>query len=252
MKTLCLILLAGVCSAWGAGVEVAFDAANKLFEEGKFGEAAAAYETLLTNGVRSPSVYYNLGNACYKAGQMGRAVAAFRRAEELSPRDASLRANLQFVRKRVNGEDKSPVPMWRSWLTLLTLNEGAALAAAGFWAWCMLLALREWKPALRKRLARPILAAGLLTALFAGCLGASAYLRYGDVSAVVIVKEAMVRFGPLEEAQTRYQLPDGAEVSVCDTKDNWLQVRDMSKREGWLKRDQVILLSAPKAPPGRR
>ena len=235
---------------FAAGTEVAFDAANKLYEEGKFADAAAGYEQLLAGGNRTAAVFFNLGTACYKAGRMGRAIAAYRQAEQLSPRDSSLRANLQFVRKRVGGEDKSLVPLWKSWMWLLTLNEGAVLATAALWTWFLLLAAREFRPAWKKTLASSTLAAGLLTALLAACLGLAAYVRLGETSAVVVSREAVVRFGPLDESQTAFMLPDGTEVTVLDTKDNWLQVRERAKRVGWLKRDQVIVLAeaAPVAP----
>ncbi len=229
--------------AYGFGVEVAFDAANKLFEEGKYAEAAAAYEKMLADDHRSAAVYYNLGTACYKAGQMGRCIAAFRKAEQLTPRDASLRANLQFVRKRVNGEDKTVVPAWRAWLTLLTLNEGTAVTAMALWTWFLLLAAGEWKPGLKPWLRRYTRAAGVLVVCTGVCLAASAYVRLAEVPAVVVVKEAVVRFGPLSESPTAYQLPDGAEVTVVDAKDDWLQVRDLNRRVGWLKRDQVDLIT---------
>jgi hypothetical protein len=242
----CAMLLLAARGLFGAGAEVAFDGANKLYEEGKFAEAARSYESLLAQGVRSFSVYYNLGTACFRAGQLGRAVAAFRQAETLSPRDANLRADLQFVRKKVNGEDKSPVPLWQSWFTWLTLDEGAMLAAVALWVWFALLAAREAKPSLRKRLSGFTLAAGVFTVVLGACLAISVYVREGGVSAVVVVREAVVRFGPLEEAQTAFHLGDGSEVSVRDAKDNWLQVRDSSKRIGWVKRDQVVLLGDPK------
>ena len=243
-----LLLCAG--RAWAAGTEVAFDAANKLYEENKFLEAAAGYESLLTNGTRSASIYYNLGTAYYKAGQMGRAIAAYRQAERLTPRDSSLRANLQFVRKRVNGEDKSPLPPLRSWLTLLTLNEGAALAAAAFWIWCLLLAAREFRPAWRPALRTVTLAAGAATVLLAAILGAAAYVTLGETPAVVTAREAIVRFGPIDESQTAFTLPDGAEITVLDRKNDWLQVRENAKRTGWLKSNQVVVLSdSPSAPP---
>jgi tetratricopeptide (TPR) repeat protein len=246
-----LLLLTGV-RVFAAGLEVAFDAANKLFEEGKYAEAAAGYEKLLSEGHRAASVYYNLGTAYYKAGQMGRAVYAFRRAEQLTPRDANLRANLQFVRKKINGEEKSPVPFWQSWLGLMTLNEGTTLAAVACWIWFLCLAAREWKPSLKPVLRGYTLTAGLLAALLTGLLATSAYVRLGEVSGVVIVKEAVVRFGPIEESQTSHQLPDGTEVKVLDAKDNWVLVRDLARRVGWVKRDQLAILggakSAPKSP----
>src|SRR5438132_12459707 len=45
-----------------------FEQANKLYEQGKFKEAAAAYQSLIDRGAESPTIYYNLGNAWYKAG----------------------------------------------------------------------------------------------------------------------------------------------------------------------------------------
>jgi tetratricopeptide (TPR) repeat protein len=243
-----LLLLGALCSS-AAGLEVAFDAANKLYEEGKYGEAVTAYEAMLTNGIRSAPLYYNLGTACYRAGRMGAAVLAFRRAEELTPRDANLRANLQFVRQKVNGEDKTVVPAWRAWLSLLTLNEGTMLAAAAFWIWFLLLAAREARPALKRILGGYTLAAGLLTLLLSGLVGLAAWVRLGETPAVVTVKEAVIRVGPLEEARTAFLLPDGSEVTVLDVKDNWLQVRDISKRVGWVRRNQVTLV-APGGVPG--
>ena len=115
-----------------------FDAANNLYFTNKFAEAAEAYGKLIAGGQRSATLYFNLGNACYKAEQMGRAIAAYRRAERLTPRDATLRANLQFVRKKVNGDDRGFGPFWREWLANLTLNEWAVTGAVLFWG-CFLL-----------------------------------------------------------------------------------------------------------------
>ena len=42
-------------------------------------------------------VVFQLGNAHFKSGQLGRAIAAYRQAEELAPRDPDLRANVQFT-----------------------------------------------------------------------------------------------------------------------------------------------------------
>src|SRR5437867_5676222 len=50
----------------------AFDAANNLYDQGKYAEAAAAFEKLLSTGQPSPALYFNLGNAFFKSGQIGR------------------------------------------------------------------------------------------------------------------------------------------------------------------------------------
>src|SRR5262249_17914429 len=69
-----LLVLFAATTCWqvaASELETAFDQANKLFERGKYSEAAAAYEKLVTPGHVSPALYFNLGNAYFKAGQPG-------------------------------------------------------------------------------------------------------------------------------------------------------------------------------------
>src|SRR5205814_7956079 len=120
------------------------------------------YEKMLHADSNSPALYFNLGNARFKAGQSGRAIAAYRQAEILAPRDPSLRFNLNFVRKKVSGSESIPVETWGHWLAALTLNEWAALAMGAFWLWFLLLALREIRLALRKTLSGYTATAGVV------------------------------------------------------------------------------------------
>ena len=234
-----------------------FDAANRLYEQGKFAEAASTYEKLAQSSPASATLYFNLGNAWFKAGQLGRAIAAWRLAERLEPRDPSLRFNLAFVRKKVTGSETPAGSLWNRALKALTVNEWTGLASAGLWVWFLLLAAREWRPAWRRALSGYTATVGIAAALLIGCLAAAANQQFGVASAVVAVPEAIVRIGPLEEAQpTKFQFRDGNELTVLDQKELavsgqsqlWLYVRDAAGRSGWLKSDQVVLLPAGWAP----
>ena len=245
----CLLLVAPTLRA--GAPETAFDAANKLYEEGKFADAASRYEQLLQDGPAAVA-YFNLGNAWFKAGQTGRAVAAWRQAERLTPRDPNVRFNLQFARKRVLGNDAPADPLWPRFLRALTLNEWTILATIMLWIWFLLLALRELKPDLRRVLRGYTAVAGIDVLLVGGCLAAAAALQHRAHPAVVIVPSAIARTGPLDEAKPvkDLSLRDGAEVSVLDQKEVtaadkkqlWFQVRDLAGRSGWVKSDQVLLL----------
>jgi len=79
---LCGVALGPAIAAAGAATADAlaqFEAANRLYEQGRFAEAARGYEAILKGGSFSPAVYFNLGNARFKAGELGRAVVAYRR-----------------------------------------------------------------------------------------------------------------------------------------------------------------------------
>src|SRR5262249_31210219 len=77
-----------------------FQQANVRYGEGRWREAAGAYERVLALREESGNLYCNLGNAWAKAGDFGRALYAYERAERLLPRDPDLIANRAFVRER--------------------------------------------------------------------------------------------------------------------------------------------------------
>ncbi len=216
----------------------AFDRANKLYEQGKFTEAATAYEHLTAAGRTPTAVWFNLGNAAYKAGHVGRAIAAYRIAERNEPRDSTLRANLQFVRGKVYADEKSRVPLWQSCVRIATVNEWTVLASAGLWLFFAVLAGGEFT---RRRYLKTA-AAILIAFLLAAGLLALALWDARTPAAVVVVQEATARFGPLDESQAAFQLRDGAEVTALSFKEQWVEVRDAEKRVGWMRRDALTML----------
>lgn len=233
----------------GGDLSREFEGANKLYDQGKYREAAAAYEKLLQGGVSSEALYFNLGNARFKAGQLGLAVAAWREAEEISPRDPGIRFNLEFARRQIGGNEAPNGSIWLRTLRALTLNEWTALSAGALWLWFLLLAARELWPTLRKTLRGYTATAGVVVLGLAVCLGAAATVRLSTLSAVAIVSEALARQSPWEEAPVQHQFRDGTELTVLDeirrlsgdTEQTWLQVRDSSGQTGWVKSEQLAV-----------
>ena len=242
------ITVSATTNDWTSG----FDAANRLYEQRKYSEAATAYEKLIAGGARSETIYFNLGNAWFKSGHVGRGIAAWRAAERMSPRDPSIRFNLQFARKQVTGSEAPAGPAWQRALRVLSLNEWTVMAVIAMWLWFGLLALREWRPALRRGLSGYTATAGAVFLLVGVCLGAAANLQFGAETAVVIAADTVVRQSPLEDAKVMHQFRDGTEVTVLDRKDftdgaakqTWLQVRDTAARSGWMRSENVMLINS--------
>ena len=216
-----------------------FDAANKLYAQGKFAEAVAEYNKLIQAGIISPALYFNLGNACFKSGQIGRAIAAYRQAEEMSPRDPDVRANLQFARNLVQGP-KIGAGRIQRWLGTLSTIEWVAISTAAVWITLGLLIACLIKPTLKPALRSWIwLAIGTSLAVFA-CSRTAVALNASHKIAIVATADASVRNGPFDESPTAFTAHDGAELRVLDHKDNWLQVSDGKTRVGWLKTDALV------------
>jgi len=243
MKHWLAILIALVCAGklLAADISADFAAANKLYAEGKFAEAASAYDAILKTGAQSPALLFNAGNAAFKAGHLGKAVAAYRQAELLTPRDAELRANLAFVRNQVQGGTLGE-SSWQKWVSTLTLNEGTILTVVFFWALFALLALRQLKPALAPKLHTATRLAMALTIFSATILGLQAANHFTASVAVVTVADATARSGPFDDAQSVFTARDGAELKVLQKHDDWVQVANNAGKIGWLSQKQATVL----------
>lgn len=244
----CLVLTGPLRAIAAPAADAArlFEAANKLYEEKKFLEAAAGYESILAAGQGSPAIYFNLGNAWFKANQTGHAIAAYRQAQQLTPRDPDVRANLQFARNQVEGPTLKP-DRWQRVFGTLSLNEWTGLSVAGVWLTFLLLTLAQWRPVLKPILRTATLFTGGATLILALGLAVALNVNDSGLTVVVVAEQVTVRNGPLEESQTSFTAHDGAELRVVDRKDDWLQVTDGTRRIGWLKRSEVLGLPANKS-----
>ena len=84
--------------------------ANAQYAEGNYAEAAAQYEQILaeqpsTDVADLPSdyavVYYNLGNAYFKQGELAQSILAYERALRLKPSMKDAKHNLEFAQSRI-------------------------------------------------------------------------------------------------------------------------------------------------------
>ena len=218
------------------------DEANLRYERGEYVEAAQQYETLIGLGYRDATVHYNLGNAYLESGDLGQAILNYLRAEELSPRDPDIAANLELARSRtvdrLQPEGDSLVAgiseFGRQWATTGELGAASLLlwAVGGLAVGALIL----WPAMRRKGLLRGgtvvVLAAMLVSlTLLLSMLYANPYANTG----VVTVQTVEVLGGPGPQYQETFALHSGAQVRLVDSRHGWLQVAlPGGELHGWL------------------
>jgi tetratricopeptide (TPR) repeat protein len=241
-RHLAFLLFMGLCVSAKADTGATFDAANKLYEQSKYAAAIDAYRKMIGEGPVSAPVYFNLGNAFYKSGRVGEAVASYRIAQQLAPRDPDIRGNLRFVREAAGTPEAKTPPWWQGWTQRLSLREWAFASALSVWLMAALGVLRQLRSAWRTALRLPLTLA-LWAVVFTGLGGGLAWhAQFGERIAVIKVKESVARFGPLDDSQTAFTLRDGTEISLVDRKDDWWQIEDGKGRRGWVKAATLLRL----------
>ena len=243
-----IALLSTACSGRAltlGGTEMA--KANELYEVSAFAEAASRYQALVDAGVDDGRVYYNLGGAYYKLGDLGRAILNFRRAQRLLPRDEDVVANLKLARAqtvdRIRIEDEGAiVNLMRRIVGWSTVNE---LSLAAVYLWIGLAGLGivaiVWRE--KRRLLGFIgtgIAVCIVILLFS--VGIRLLDERRQPPGVVVAEEVAVRSGPGEDYLTEFDLHSGTEVRVVDLRAGWTRIILPGDLQGWAPSDAIIQL----------
>ncbi|MEW5736686.1 MAG: hypothetical protein AB1921_17710, partial [Thermodesulfobacteriota bacterium] len=236
---------------FGEGGKAAFAqfvAANQEYQHGEYQKAAESYGRLIRDGFNSAALFYNLGNANLKMGNIGRAVLNYERAKVLTPRDADVDYNLALTREKVADQADRPQSELLGWLGSLSASEAYTAFAVVNALFFLLLAVRVWK----KNEALYYLAAALFTLwLTAGLVAGAKYVSLAnDDRAVVLSEKVSVRAGPSEKETLLFNLHAGSLVSLTRTEGGYSLVSFSDKKRGWVKAEDVrSILPLPPAQP---
>jgi len=204
-----------------------FRQGNAAYAKGQFDAAASLYQRAADQGLAHWILYYDLGNAYYKTGSLGKAIASYERAFRLHSTDRDLIYNLNLTSTKA-GDPVLPQASlaalcWRlfyafSLNTLTVLSALVWLALFGVLAW----ALWFLRPPPAELSAA--LALGLL--FFSGWLGVRIYLNE-QPEGVVSAALAEVRSGPSLSYPANFTIPEGHHVLILDEEEpvtGWLEV----------------------------
>ena len=227
-----------------------FGAANLLYEDGNFEEAALTYERLVRLGYEDATLYYNLANAYYRSEDMGGAMVNYLRARRIAPFDEDIAANLALTREKVGTADygRRPAPLpaqfaeFLPWLSL----EAAAIVALLCWfaAWTaalVWLALRPASPRLAVALRRVVAVAVIGLLLFGfTAIGGQMSRDHWTSAAVVTARSADMLSGPSPRSAVSVSLDAGREVTAIQTRAGWTQVQvPRTELIGWVPASSV-------------
>jgi tetratricopeptide (TPR) repeat protein len=225
--------------------------ANSLYENGRFAEAAQAYEQLVAQGVYDSAVYYNLGNAYFRQGDVGQAIFNYQRAAQLAPRDADIQANLAQARAQVvdqfPAESSSLLDNFASVTSqYLTLNE-LALIALGAWflfglVWLVYRQMQNGRS--KEGLQYILILSGLFMILATFSLGSRIYVENNRQQAVVIADVIDVSAGPSTDTITEFDLHNGAEIELLEQRGDWVRFTLLGGQvQGWVPAEAVAVYS---------
>ena len=221
-------------SLWKAGVDA--------YSAGQWAQAASDWTDLTATGLRSKELYYNLGNAWFKAGEIAPAILNYERALRLDPSNSDIRYNLEFARAQTQDRiDKVPEFILKTWTRklsyLLSSNAWAGLSLFLLALTLALVLLFLLGPTVRAR--RTGFFTGIVALLLTlMCWGfarslKSAAERHDD--AIVMRPVSSVTSSPSSDAaKSLFILHEGTKVKILDEVSGFTDIELADGRRGWI------------------
>lgn len=220
--------------------------ANDLYAKGDYQAAANEYEEILLKDGVAPELYFNLGNAYYKSGEVGRSILNYERALRLDPTYDDAKTNLEMAQlKVVDNVVQIPPFFIKRWISimmkLLTSNQWfvlslifliLTLSSVLFFIFGYTLSYRK----ISFYAAVVLLCFTVLTGFFSGV---RKYQMTNHTDAIIMSGAVNVKSSPDKSGTDLFQLHEGTKVRIKSTLGNWTEIVLGNGSIGWVE-DQNI------------
>ena len=229
-------------SLWKAGVEA--------YSAGNYTQALQDWEDVRATGLMSKELYYNLGNAYFKTGEIAPAILWYERALRLDPSDADVRYNLEFARAQTQDKiDEVPEIFFEQWghamCYLLPSNTWAALGLVFFGLTVLLVLLFLLGRTSTQR--RVGFFAAIVTLLLSGLGWDFAQWQRTEAQrqdmAIVMRPVSSVKSSPSAEgAKDLFILHEGTRVKILDNVSGFSNIELADGRQGWIPSGEIEII----------
>jgi len=202
--------------------------------------AAMRFERIVREGgVENGKLFYNIGNAYFRAGDTGRAILNYRRAEQFEPNDTNLQQNLQFARSRRKDafgetERAKVLQTLLFWHYDFSFGQRFALFAVAF---VVLWGAAATRLFVKRPFLRWVIGIAGIVSLATGASLVAESVVIGNVRpGVVVAGEVVARKGDSETYEASFQDPlhAGTEFVLVEERGDWLHVELPDGRRCWL------------------
>jgi tetratricopeptide (TPR) repeat protein len=225
--------------------ENAFYRAKEFYEKGDFTRAVLENESIIAAGSRSGNVYYNLGNAYFKKGDLGKAILNYERARLYIPSDSDLLANCRYARSMMKRPDP-PEKRFRIFGKLdrafdyLTMGQGVALAEALYYFLIFYVIVTKVLGRFSRYSTLFIMVLSMMLILaIIPLVHKAEWLNKGAIVTAAITD---ARYEPAADATVHFPLYDGMKIKVLRLKGSWCKVKRLDGQIGWVEKGAIGLI----------
>jgi tetratricopeptide (TPR) repeat protein len=223
---------------------ITLDKANNEYAKGNYQNAIGLYLQIIKTGFEAPELYYNLGNAYFKANNYPSAILYFEKAKRLNPTDEDIDFNIKVTNNKIIDKiDIVPelfyIRWWKAMYSFNTTNGWAILSIISLTSLLLLtgLYLFSSKVLIRKLCFAFSFLFIVITALTLNF----AFIQQKNISssneAVIFTPTVSVKSSPDVNSVDLFVIHEGTKIEITDNIGEWSEIRIANKSKGWIKKD---------------
>lgn len=228
-------------SGMASNLDTAFVQANHAYQEGHFEEAINLYTGIVNDGNEGSVLFYNLGNAYYKTGELAHALLWYERALRLAPSNEDIKHNINFVNQQL--VDKIEVlpefaltKWWNNLSRSMTSTSWAIVSIALCFILFILIAMlllssRQWLRSTSFIIAFIVFIMVVFSTIFAY----KESVRYERQPEAIIMKSVVTaKSTPTLSGSDLFVIHEGLKVGITDKVGSWYEIKLPNGEKGWI------------------
>ena len=218
-----------------------FEKGNTAYAKAQYQQAVQTYQQILGDGYQSAAIYFNLGNAYYKLGDIPSALLYYEKAHKLSPGDEDINFNIQLVNlKTADKLEQAPdffvTQWWDGFILLLSANTLSALSIlfiiVGFLI--LILYLFTKSASVKRSSFYTGIVAIFLGLIFIFIANRQEYYFSSHHQAIIFGSSVTAKSTPDDNAKPLFVVHEGTKVNVIQKNDVWIEIELPNGNAGWI------------------
>ena len=221
-----------------------FSSANELYKMNDYQSAIRNYEQILSSSEHE-DIYYNLGNAYFRNGDIGKSVWAFEKAFILDPRDPDIKFNLDYLRSLVRDRIIAPkdlflLSMYKKTIEKFTLSDLLFISGALLLLLSIIYFLVEFSY-LSKKISKYLKYFSTAALIFFAWMVLDKYWSLSDRSYGIVLAPAVdVRSAPVMRGQNVvFRIHEGTKVEIQNSELGWNEIILLDGKKGWILSEDI-------------
>ena len=240
LKTLIITLLVSISSF---ASDQLFEKANKAYNNSDYTSAITLYDSILTIGLESSELYYNLGNCHYKAQNWANAIWHYEKSLKLEKNDKTIQ-NLEITNlKIIDRIEEIPQLFYKKWWS-------SFISIFNTFSWQLISILIIWLALIIKILSQftnykkdhflSILYSLVIISVFTTF--SSYQSKITKKEAIIFTSSIVVNSAPTSNSTNLFSLHSGSKIEILDTIGEWINIKITNGNSGWIKKSDCKVL----------